>query len=115
VHLYSTKTILVMSSLHEGFGLPAAEAMACETPVVATTAGALPEVAGDEGAAILVPPKDPAALAEAISSLLRDKKKRAAMGKKGRSRAAERFAWPVAARNTLRVYEDVIAGYRRTL
>ena len=115
VHLYSTKTVLVMSSLHEGFGLPAAEAMARETPVVATTAGALPEVAGDEGAAILVPPKDPAALAEAISSLLRDKKKRTAMGKKGRSRAAERFAWPVAARNTLRVYEDVIAGYRRTL
>ncbi len=113
VRLYCTTTILVMSSLHEGFGLPAAEAMACETPVVATSAGALKEVVGSGGAGILVPPRDPKALAEAISALLKNKKLRAFMGKKGRKRAEENFAWPVAAKNTLDVYRDVIEAYRR--
>lgn len=113
VSLYSRKTILVMSSLHEGFGLPAAEAMACETPVVTTTAGALPEVVGNGGAGILVPPKDPRALKNAILELLKDKNGRKAMGKIGRKRAVEHFAWPVAAKNTLDVYKDVIQSCGR--
>ncbi len=71
LHLYSTHTILVMASLYEGFGLPAAEAMACNTPVVVTNAGSLPEVVGDCG--IIVPPKDPVALKDGILKLLRDK------------------------------------------
>ncbi|HPS90504.1 MAG TPA: glycosyltransferase, partial [Methanosarcina vacuolata] len=72
VSMYSRKTILVMSSLFEGFGLPAVEAMSCKTPVVVTTAGSLKEVvSGDCG--ILVPPKDPAALKNAILKLLGDK------------------------------------------
>ena len=75
VSLYSRKTILVMSSLYEGFGLPAAEAMACETPVVATAAGALQEVVDSE-TGILVPPGDPAALADAVMMLLKDPKLR---------------------------------------
>ncbi len=91
-----------MASLHEGFGLPAAEAMACETPVVATTAGALPEVVGDD-AGILVPPKNPAAIRDAVARLLGDGALRKVMGKKGRKRA-ERLRLPVAARNTLEVY-----------
>ncbi|MCP4137466.1 MAG: glycosyltransferase family 4 protein [bacterium] len=111
VSLYSRKTILVMSSLYEGFGLPAAEAMACETPVVATAAGALKEVVNEE-CGILVPPKDPAALKDAILTLLKDKKLREKMGKKGRIWSRENFAWPVAAQNTLNVYKDVIKEYR---
>jgi glycosyltransferase involved in cell wall biosynthesis len=115
VHLYSTKAVLVMSSLHEGFGLPAAEAMSCETPVVATNAGALREVVGDVGAGLLVPPKDPRALRDALLRVIGDKELRREMGKKGRKRVEENFAWPVAAGNTLAVYEDVIKGYRRTI
>jgi glycosyltransferase involved in cell wall biosynthesis len=115
VRLYCTATVLVMSSLHEGFGLPAAEAMACETPVVATSAGALKEVVGADGAGILVPPKDPRALAQAVTALMKDKKLRRAMGGKGRQRAVANFAWPVAAKNTLEVYRDVIDAYRRGL
>ena len=111
VGLYSRKTILVMSSLYEGFGLPAAEAMACETPVVATAAGALKEVVDDK-TGILVPPGDPVALKNAIMHLLGDKKLRARMGKEGRIRAENNFAWPVAAKNTLDVYRDVIERYR---
>lgn len=113
VHHYSTCTILVMSSLYEGFGLPAAEAMSCETPVVATTAGALPEVVGDAG--ILVPPENPEALKDAINTLLNNEALREELGKKGRRRAVDMFAWPVAAQNTLAVYKDVVASYRSSL
>jgi glycosyltransferase involved in cell wall biosynthesis len=115
VHLYSTASVLVMSSLHEGFGLPAAEAMSCNTPVVVTNAGALREVVGDDGAGMLVPPKDPKAMKDAILKIMMDKKMAASMGEKGRRRVEEHFAWPVCAKNTLRVYEDVVAKYRRAI
>lgn len=111
VSLYSRSTILVMSSLHEGFGLPAAEAMACETPVVATSAGALIEVV-DDATGILVPPRDPDAMAQAIMKLMDNPKMRHTLGKNGRLRAVSNFAWPIAARNTLKVYETVIQKHR---
>lgn len=111
VSMYSRKTILVMSSLFEGFGLPAVEAMSCKTPVVVTTAGSLKEVvSGDCG--MLVPPKDPVALKDAIIKLLGDKSLRERMGENGRRRAVENFSWPVAAKNTFEVYKDVVREYR---
>lgn len=115
VHLYSTKTVLVMSSLYEGFGLPAAEAMACETPVVSTTAGALKEVVGTDGAGILVPARDSLALRDALLSVFEDKDLQRKMGKIGRKRAEENFSWPVAAQKVLAVYEDVIGPQERAL
>lgn len=111
VSIYSRKTILVMSSLFEGFGLPAVEAMSCQTPVVVTTSGSLKEVVSPE-CGILVPPKDPVALKDAIMKLLKNKKMREKMGKAGRKWAVENFSWPVAAKNTLEVYKDVIKEYR---
>ncbi len=111
VSMYSKKTILVMSSLFEGFGLPAVEAMSCKTPVVVTTAGSLKEVVSPD-CGILVPPKDPAALKDAIMKLLGDKELREKMGENGRRRAVENFSWPVAAKNTLDVYRDVVEKYR---
>jgi glycosyltransferase involved in cell wall biosynthesis len=112
VHLYCTATLVVVSSLHEGFGLPAAEGMACETAVVSTTSGALKEVMKDGETGLLVPPKDPRAMADAIMKLLNDKKLRQKMGKAGRKRAVENFSWPVAAKNTLDVYRRTIDEYR---
>lgn len=112
VSLYSMASLLVMSSLYEGFGLPAAEAMSCETPVVVTSAGALPEVV-DPSCGILVEPGNSRALRDAIMSLLNDREARARMGRNGRKKAVENFSWPVAARNTLEVYKDVIKRYRR--
>ena len=113
VSIYSRKTLLVMSSLFEGFGLPAAEAMSCKTAVVTTTSGALKEVVTPD-CGILVPPKDPIALSEAIIKLLGDRKLRLEMGENGRRRAVENFSWPVAAKNTLDVYQQVIEDFRRS-
>jgi glycosyltransferase involved in cell wall biosynthesis len=111
VSLYSTKTMLVMSSLFEGFGLPAVEAMSCKTPVVVTSAGALKEVVNEE-CGVLVPPRDPVALKNGIMKVLRSKTLREKMGKNGRKRVIENFSWQVAAENTLEVYRDVIKKYR---
>lgn len=112
VRLYNTKTMLIMSSLYEGFGLPAAEAMACEMPVIATAAGALTEVVGRDGAGVIVPPEDSDAIREAAIKLLNNSELRTEMGRKGRQRVVENFAWPVAARNTLEVYKEVIKEYK---
>ena len=108
VRLYSSAEIAVTASLYEGFGLPAAEAMACGTPVIATRAGALPEIVGEHGTGILVPPADPPALAAAIKRLLADKQLRQRMGDAARKRIEESFSWEGAARKTLEVYQEVL-------
>jgi glycosyltransferase involved in cell wall biosynthesis len=104
---YSAAQIAVVPSLYEGFGIPAAEAMACGTPVIATTGGALPEVVGDAG--ILVPSRSADALAAAIKQLLNDKQAQQRMSDAGWKRAKENFNWGQAARKTLEVYQEVLA------
>ncbi|HEU65815.1 MAG TPA: glycosyltransferase family 1 protein [Chloroflexi bacterium] len=104
---YSAARIAVVPSLYEGFGLPAAEAMACGTPIIATTGGALPEVVGDAG--ILVPPERADALAVAIKQLLNDKQAQERFSEAGRKRVQEKFNWEQAARKTLEVYQEVLA------
>ncbi len=103
---YSAAQIAVVPSLYEGFGLPAAEAMACGVPVISTTGGALPEVVGDAG--VLVPPGNADALAAAIKQLLRDEQAQQRMSEAGRERVKERFSWEQAARKTLEVYQEVL-------
>jgi len=105
---YNTAEVAVLPSLYEGFGLPAAEAMACGTPVVATQAGALPEVVGEEGGGILVPPRDPRALAAAILKILREEELRKRMGVLGRQRVESLFTWPKVAERTVEVYKELI-------
>ena len=108
VRYYATAEVAVVPSLYEGFGLPAAEAMACGLPVVATTAGALSEVVEDGRSGILVPPRDHYALAGAIKRLLRDEPLRRAMGEEGKRRVESNFTWEEAARKTLEVYREVL-------
>ena len=111
VELYASAEVAVIPSLYEGFSLPAAEAMASEVPVVATTGGALPEVLGTDGeAAVLVEPRDAGALAAAIGELLDRPEARAAMGAAGRARVLERFTWRRAAERTLDEYRAVMSG-----
>jgi len=108
VKRYSLSEVAVTASVYEGFGLPCAEAMSCSTPVIATRAGALPEIVGDDGAGILVPPADPPALASAIKRVLADESLRQSMGTAARKRIEESFSWEVAARKTLEVYQEVL-------
>jgi glycosyltransferase involved in cell wall biosynthesis len=109
VHLYSQAELAVVPSLYEGFSLPAVEAMACGVPVVATTAGALPEVLGRDGeAGFLVPPGDPQALAAAIERALDDEPLRGRLGRCGRERVARCFSWDRAAVATAEIYRQAL-------
>ncbi|HEX7926738.1 MAG TPA: glycosyltransferase family 4 protein [bacterium] len=105
---YCRATMLVQPSVFEGFGLPAAEALACQTPVVATDAGAVSEVVTPD-CGLLAPPRDPAALATAIQALLDDPARRERMGMAGRERMVREFSWPVCAANTAAVYGKVVS------
>lgn len=108
---YRLATIVVIPSTYEGFGLPAAEAMACAAPVVSTSAGALPEVVGDAG--LLVPPADIKALVDAISALLTDSERRQSLGEAGYKRAIQNFNWRTAASRTLDVYAEKLGHNKR--
>jgi len=106
--LYSTATIAVTPSLFEGFGLPAVEAMACGVPVIASRAGALPEVVVDGETGILVPPADPPALAGAIARLVDQPTLREKFGFAGRERVERLFTWEQVAKKTVEVYKEVL-------
>ena len=107
---YAKASLAVVPSLYEGFGLPVGEAMACGLPVICTTGGALPEVAGD--AAKLVPPGDATALAQAILELLEDKNQRERLAEAGYNRIMKEFTWETTAMKTVETYRDVIRDYR---
>jgi glycosyltransferase involved in cell wall biosynthesis len=100
--------VSVIPSLEEGFGIPAAEAMGCEAPVVATDAGGLPEVVADGVTGFIVPKGDATAIATAVDRLLSDPELRVRMGKAGRERAVARFDWMGAARSFEDLYRQLI-------
>jgi glycosyltransferase involved in cell wall biosynthesis len=102
---YNSADIFAYPSLYEGFGLPALEAMACGTPVIASNTSSLPEVVGDAG--ILIGPEDVDAWCAAISRLLADKGASDELREKGLMQAGK-FSWDQAARETAAVYGRVI-------
>ena len=104
--IYSGATAFAFPSLYEGFGLPPLEAMACGTPTVVADSSSLPEVVGD--AALLHPPTDYEALADALIRLLEDEPLRATLRTRGRARAAQ-FTWTETARQALAVYREALA------
>ena len=106
VPLMQGATTLVLPSLHEGFGLPVLEAFAAGTPVIASNAGAIPEVAGE--AALLVDPLDVRALAEAMQRVTEDQTLAQSLRGKGSERA-QRFTWQRTAELTTSVYRRVMA------
>ena len=109
VALYRRAALVAVPSLFEGFGLPAAEAMACGTPVVATAAGALPEVVGTAGGGILVRAHSADALARGIAELLAQPAARAELGALGRKGVVAAYSWPSVARRTAEVYAELAA------
>ena len=113
VRLYRKAAIVVVPSRYEGFGLPAVEAMACGTPVVATRAGALSEVMELTGGGLLAERDDPDSIAHAVRTLLENTEARALMAKRGRERIVETLSWPGVAAATAQVYREVVAQTRR--
>jgi glycosyltransferase involved in cell wall biosynthesis len=104
--LYSGATAFVYPSLYEGFGLPVVEAMACGAPVITSRSSSLAEVAGE--AARLIDPTDENDIAAALHMLGSDASLRRELSTRGVARAAE-FSWEKTGRETLAVYEDVVA------
>ena len=101
--------VACIPSLYEGFSLPAVEAMASGTPIVASRAGALPEVLGTDGeCADLVAPGDIDELTAALGRLLDSPERRARLGAAGRRRAVEVFSWESVAAQTVRIYQQAI-------
>jgi starch synthase len=115
-------TVFVCPSIYEPMGIVNLEAMACETAVVATATGGIPEVVADGETGLLVPieqlsdgtgtPVSPdkfvTDLASAMTTLIRDPQRAAAMGIAGRRRAVEKFSWSRIAADTLEVYNSVL-------
>ena len=105
--LLASAQVACVPSLYEGFSLPAVEAMSCSTPLVATRAGAIPEVVGDAG--VIVPPRDSERLAQEIGRLLDDAALRERVGAAGRARVEESYSWAAVAAKTAAHYETVLA------
>jgi len=111
--LLAAKTLVAPSLGGESFGMVLTRAFACATPVVAS------DIAGYRGvmepeAGLLVPPGEPAALADAIVSLLADEPRRMELGRAARTIAQERYSWDRIARQLAEVYED-LAGSRNAV
>ncbi|MEJ2185845.1 MAG: glycogen synthase [Gemmatimonadota bacterium] len=121
IRLYTEAAIFVCPSVYEPFGIINLEAMACETPVVASAVGGIPEVVAHGETGLLVPieatsatdvePRDSDRfardLAAAVNTLLDEAALRASMGKKARARVEEHFGWPAIARRTLEFYQAI--------
>jgi alpha-1,3-rhamnosyl/mannosyltransferase len=107
--LYRGARVFCMPSRHEGFGLPALEAMAAGVPVVAADAGAIPEVVGN--AALLVPAEDTEALAAGLDRALCSEAVSAELVAAGRARAS-RFTWQRCAERTCASYVAAVRGSR---
>jgi glycosyltransferase involved in cell wall biosynthesis len=111
--LMASAELAVVPSLYEGFSLPAVEAMASGTPLIASDVASLPEVVGRDGTCgLLVPPGNVQGFADAITQLHADPARRAAMGQAARSRAVEKFSWAATAAATAEVYRRAIAAHR---
>jgi alpha-maltose-1-phosphate synthase len=109
IELYTHARVFACPSVYEPFGIINLEAMACETPVVASAVGGIKEVVVPEVTGLLVPPADPRALADGINRILRDRRKARDMGLAGRRRVEEHFSWSSIAKKTLAMYEQLLA------
>lgn len=122
--LYTHASVFCCPSVYEPFGIINLEAAACETPVVASAVGGIPEVVVDGETGVLVPaelsvddpmrPVDADAferdLAAGINALMADPDRRSLMGAAGRRRAVESFGWGSIARQTVELYESVVSA-----
>jgi L-malate glycosyltransferase len=107
--LMKTADIFVMSSVMEGLGTSLLDAMACARPIVATETGGIPEVVVHEETGLLVPPRDPDSLADALVTLLKDEDRARRYGAAGYERVHHRFSVEHMVHETVAVYEAMLA------
>jgi glycogen synthase len=126
IALYTHAAVFVCPSVYEPFGIINLEAMACETPVVASAVGGIPEIVVPGETGLLVPleaagegsvePRDPEAfsraLAAAVNELMSDPARRASMGAAARARVLAYFSWQAIAAQTLDFYRELLATPR---
>ena len=112
--LYSHASVFVCPSVYEPFGIINLEAMACETPVVASAVGGILEVVVDGETGFLVPPANSDALATSIRKVLDDPARARAMGRAGRKRVEDKFSWASVAARTQEVYGEAIDEFKRS-
>lgn len=110
---YRSAAAVVIPSIEEGLGLVAVEALLCAAPVIAANSGGLPDVIRDGRTGVLVPPGEPAAIAQAVDRLLADSARAAALGEAGRLHALATFAPEAAAQRYAEIYRSV-SDARRT-
>jgi starch synthase len=116
IHLHSHAAVFVCPSIYEPFGLVILEAMACETPVVASRVGGIPEIVveGETGYLVDFDPADPdaftTALADRMETLLKDATLAARMAKAGRERVLQHFGWPAIASKTVQLYDTLLSS-----
>ena len=106
--LLAVMDVLVLPSLYEGLPNAVLEAMAAGKPVIATRVGGTPEVVEDEVTGLLVPPRDPEALAQAIIALLQDRERAKAMGRAGRERVEKHFSVERMVQQTEDLYKELV-------
>ena len=111
---YRAADLCLVPSHHETFGMAALEAMACGATVVASRVGGLATTIQSGITGVLVPPRDEAALAAAIASLLADAPRRRSLGRHA-TRWAQGYAWPSVARALVDVYDELVPGLSRTI
>lgn len=105
---YSAAEVFVVGSHFEGFGQPGLEALACGTPLVTTDNGGCRDYAIDGETALVVPPQDPAAMAEAIRVLREDRSLARRLSTNGLALVRDKFSWPRAARNFIQFLDTTL-------
>jgi glycosyltransferase involved in cell wall biosynthesis len=111
--IFAAIDVCISTSTSEAFGMVLAEAMACGTPVIATSVGGVPEVVGDGETGFLVPAASPAAVAAAAEKLLADPELRRSMGARGRSRVEEEFSLHRTVQAHERLYLELLGDSKR--
>jgi starch synthase len=108
IQLMTHAEVFVVPSVYEPMGIVNLEAMACETAVVASRVGGIPEVVAEGETGLLVPPADPPALAAAVNELLADPERARRLGLAGRERVLQHFTWRAVAERTLALYSRLV-------